>query len=312
MKKAFVLWMSFILSILLVFPVLAGTMDLARADGSDLDALEAEVEKGRRIFDQTQTLSSRQAEELQRRLSSLEKKYGQTFAIILVSDQAYGDDLERYCDEVYSGADFDDENNGNGVLLVLDLGEKSRGVQIYAKDGAVRYVTDAARDKVFDSYQGGMMPLLSSGSYYDALILYTDFLDALYARGVQQDQYNYDAETGKVDQAYPKRSFKFWYFIVAAVIAGISAWIPVSSVKKQYALVLEKKQAAAVNLAYRATATLALTGAADAVIGRHVAHIPIPRTGSGGGSNGPSLGGGQSTTHSSVGGGSYSSGGRKF
>lgn len=312
MKKTVSILISLLLSLFLVFPVLADPMDLARADSGDLAALAEEVKAGQRIFDQTGTLTGQQMSELQNRLSSLEKKYGQGFAIILVNDQAYGADLQKYCDEVYSGADLGDAYDGNGVLLVLDLGQTSRGVQIYAKDGARRYVTDVAIDQAFDEYDGGMMSLLGAGNYYEALILYTDFLDALYAQGVQQNQYNYNAETGEIDYAYPRRSVKLWHVIVAAVIAGIAAWIPVNNVKKQYALALEKKQAAAVNLAYRATATLAMAGVADAVINKRVVHIPIPRSDSGSSGGGPSLGGGQSTGHSSVGGGSFTSGGRKF
>lgn len=312
MKKTLTIFISLLLSLFLIFPVLADSMDLARAGSGDLEALAEEIKSGRRVFDQTGTLTGQQAEELQNRLSSLEKKYGQAFAIILVSGQAYGNDLQAYCDEVYSGADIGEEYDSNGVLLVLDLGEASRGVQIYAKDGARRYVTDVAIDQAFDSFDGGMMSLLGAGKYYEALILYTDFLDALYAQGVQQNQYNYNAETGETDYAYPRRTFKLWYFIVAAVIAGIVAYIPVYNVKKQYALALEKKQAAAVNLAYRATATLAMAGVAGTVIGKHVVHIPIPRQEPGSTGGGPSLGGGQSTGHSSVGGGSFTSGGRKF
>ena len=292
MKKTAAVIISFLLSLLLTFPALAGTMDLARADREDLRELKVCAEEGQRLFDQAGVLTEQERTDIQGRLLSLEQMYGQGMIILLVKNQELAPTLERYCDEVYS-ASFTELYGGDGILLVKDYGDEAHyGTYIYAKNGAERYITDRAVDQLFDRYQGGISILLKNGRNYEALCLYTDFLEALYRQ-----------------QTPGKNRVKLWQVIAAAAAAAVSGLIAVVRVKRQYALVQEKRQAANVNLAYRTTAAFTMSQAADALVSRRVVHVPIPRQESGGG--GPALGGGHATTHTSVGGGTYSGGGRK-
>lgn len=315
MKKVFISFLSLLLVLLSAVPVLAGEADLARAGSADMEAFAAEAADGKHLFDSIGVLTAGEQEGLEKELQQLENRSGQSAAIVIVENNQISEDLERYADHLYQYGGLGKGSDRDGVLVVLDLGDDAhRGVQIYAQGGAMRYFTDRAIDQILYDYDGsGMLGPLKNGEWHKALERFTNAAEDLYAQGIQEDQYNYNAATGEKDYYYKKnRTFKVWYFIVALLAGGLAGFIPMQSVKSRYAMKREKRQAERTNLAYRAASSFAFAPAGDALIGEHTVHVPIPRPQSSSGSGRSGFGGGSSTMRSSGGGGFHTSGGAKF
>jgi len=314
MKKKVSVILGLFMALCFALTAFADDFDLAKAGSGDMAKFREEIADGGRLFDQSGVLSEAEADALEGRLEDFEKTYGQMPVIVIVKDQNVSDDLEVYADKIYTEGKLGTGADKDGILLVLEMGEEGpTGVQIYAQNGAMRYVTDRAIDQIYDEYDGGIYAPLKDGDYYQAFLTYTEALDALYRQGVQAGQYNYDPETGEKDYYKAPRRIKLWHVVLALVIAGISAYLPVASTKRKYAMTAEKHQAQYVNMAYRAAAVFTFAGAADALINTRTVHIPIPRQDSDrGGGGGSVFGGGQSTMRPSGGGGHHTSGGRKF
>jgi len=314
MKKKVSVILGLVIAMCFTLTASADVFDLAKAGSADMAKFREEIADGERLFDQSGVLSESEANALEDRLEDFEKTYGQMPVIVIVKNQNISDDLEVYADKIYTEGKLGTGADRDGILLVLEMGDEGpTGVHIYAQNGAMRYVTDRAIDQIYDEYDGGIYTSLKDGNYYQAFLTYTEALDALYRQGVQEGQYNYDPQTGKKDYYKAPHRIKLWHVILALLIAGISAYLPVASTKRKYAMTAEKNQARYVNMAYRAAAVFTFAGAADALINTRTVHIPIPRQDPGrGGGSGPDFGGGQSTMRSSGGGGHHTSGGRKF
>jgi len=314
MKKILTAVLCLCMTVFFAAAAYADEFDLSKAGSGDMAEFREEIADGERLFDQAGVLSESESDDLEDRLHAFEKEYGMMPVIVIVKNQNVSDDLEVYADKIYTEGKLGTGAGRDGVLLVLEMGDEGpTGVRIYAQSGAMRYVTDRAIDQIYDEYDGGIYQPLKNGDYYQAFLTYTEALGALYRQGVQEGQYNYDPETGEKDYYKVPRRIRLWHVILALLIAGVSAWLPVASTKRKYAMTAEKHQAQYVNMAYRATAAFAYAGAADALINKRTVHIPIPRQdpdrSSGGGSG---FGGGQSTMRASGGGGHHTSGGRHF
>lgn len=276
------------------------------------------ISQGVRIFDAADLITDGEEKTLQESLEKFEGRYGQPALIVTsaaLSGDASDNEMDAYADGIWAASGLKD-----GSILVVDMG--CRNAYIQGQNEAARYFTDSAINQIFDTYNGGIWTLIGEGNFAGAFERYVGSINDLYARGVQQDQVNYDTVTGETDPYYQpeKKPFiRLWQLILSLISAAGISFAPVSRVKKQYAMEAEKKLAQSVSKAYRANSGFSYGAApAAALIDRNVKRVLIPRAQisdqdkNQGGMGGQMFGGGQSTIRPSSGGGGHTGGGRKF
>ncbi len=283
----------------------------AREAGSEIESL---YNQGVHVFDTAGLLTDDETAALEEKLAAVEAEAGFTVAVF-TSDGGNSEatSAEDYADMIYYYGELGTDEDKDGVILVIDM--YAREVYIYTQGIATRYITDSMRNYIYDEQDGGLYGRLSDGDYAGACDIFADGVQEAYQGGISSDQQNYDVNTGKYD-SYTKKSISLFEIIVSAIISFICAWIPISSIKRKYAMKSEKKQAQGFNMAYRADATYAFTAATGAaaaakLLSKNVTSIPIPRptnTGGGGGSHG----GGISSGSVGRGGSFHGGGGRSF
>lgn len=311
MKKIITLCITLSLMLAMSFAAFAGNVPFM-----DDASFKDYVAQGVRIFDAADLLSQEEETEIQGKLQQLEASYGQPALIVTSTALAESDSedaMDAYADGLMAAAGITD-----GSILVVDMGYG--GAWIAGEGEAMRYFTDRAIEQINDSYNGGIYERMREGDFAGAFRRYTDAVNDLYAQGVQQNQYNYNTQTGEVDPAYPEEKKPFlrlWQIVVSLLGSAGIAIAPVKNVKSQYAMEAEKRLAEGVSKAYRATANYSYAAApAATLVNKQVkrtfipaAQAPDPTKNAGGG---PAFGGGQSTMRPSEGGGNHTGGGHKF
>lgn len=292
--------------------------DLTVFDNASQAAFAESVKSGKRLFDMPGYLDDDKAADVEQRLKNITAKYGQDAAVVMVYGRPAGMDMEAYADQLYDKGGFGTDADRSGSLLVIDYLEGK--YHIYAQGAAMRYFTDKAIREIGTTQNGGIEGYLNNWQDYEALCSYTKSVDQLYAQGIQQDQANYNPETGEYDPAYPQQKkpfIKLWQVVVSLLISLLAGYLPIRSIKKQYAMEAEKKAAQSLSIAYRMTAAFVYSQLVqDRMLDKRVTRrvIPRPMVTSGGKTpgSGPSFGGGTSTMHHSSGGGFHTSGGGSF
>ena len=294
----------------------AAGFDLAVLDSVSQGKFAEAVKGGRRLFDMPGYLDDDKAADIEARLKNITAKYGQDAAVVMTYGRPSGMDMETYADKLYYAGGFGSGTDRSGSLLVIDYynGE----YRVYAQGEAMRYFTDKAISDITKTRNGGIETPLTNYNDYEALVTYTQNVSDLYAQGIQQNQYNYDPETGEKDYAYAqeKKPFiKLWQVIVSLIASLIIGYLPIRNIKKQYAMEAEKKAAQSLSVAYRMAAVYAFSQLSqDRMLDRKVTRrvVAAPTNNNGQNTGGPSFGGGQSTMHHSYGGGFHTSGGGSF
>lgn len=256
-----------------------------------------------RVFDQAGLFSEDETAELE---SEIERLRGQMNmdVVLVTADYAGGKTAEEYADDFYDEGGFGSGKDASGVLFLIDM--DNRELYISTCGAMIRFLTDERIDSMLDRAIGDV----ASGAYGSAAEQLLADMEYWYRKGIPGGQYNYDAETGTVSRY---RSIR-WYEALAAVIAAaVCAGGACLSVKQEYAMKRQRRQASNYMLAYRANARFALQDPRDVIINSFVTQRIIPRTTSGG-SRGGGRGGssGRSTTHRSSSGRSHGGGGRRF
>ena len=330
MKKITAITISALMIIAFAFASFAetsgGISDALRQEADSVNIAEdarnagPEIEKlysqGVHVFDTAGLLTYDEKASLEERLTALEEEAGFT-AAVFTSDEgdSEAESVEDYADMIYYYGGLGAGEDKDGVIMVIDM--YARDVYIYTHGIATRYITDSMINYIYDELDGGLYNRLVDGDYAEACAIFADGVSEGYQGGISSDQQNYDVNTGKYDP-YVRKSISIFEIIVSAIISFICALIPISSIKRKYAMKSEKNQAKNFNMAYRADAVYAFTAATGAaaaakLLSKNVTSIPIPRptnTGSGGG--GGSHGGGISSGSVGRGGSFHGGGGRSF
>ena len=254
----------------------------------------------RRLYDFAGLLSEEDNAAVEQELAQVSEKIGMD-VIVLTSANKGGKTLREYADDFYDEGGFGTGKERSGIVILIDM--EDRTVYMSTCGKAIDYYND---DRIYAITDGDdqLYDYLAAGNYRKAVERIAANAVYYYERGVDPRQYTYDEETGQI-RRYKK--ITVFEMIVSLLIAIVPAWLYTRSIKNQYEMKSEKRQAEAFKLAYRVAAAFAFAVATDDLIDHHVTRTRIvsDMNGSGGSPTGHA---GRSTIHMS-GGGTFHGGG---
>lgn len=250
-----------------------------------LDALESYV------YDNAGLMSQDEISDLEMQIADMKEKTNwNIFAV--TTDYAEGKSSMAYADDFY---DERTDEDSDGILVLIDM--DNREIYISTCGKAIRYLTDARIERILDD---GFY-YVSNGDYASCLSAMLSTAEYYYDAGIQENQYNYDVETGAVSEYRVLTWMEVVPVIFLSVIVGLAIFF---GVKRSY-----KMKGRRYEYPYMKYGKLDLTEHEDRFIRQHTTHQRIQTESSSGGGRSSS---GRSSTHSSSSGRSHGGGGRKF
>ena len=272
--------MKKLISILLVFLLLASLCVCAAADSSDIPL----------VVDNAGVLYSDEITILTEKAQSLQDTYDMDVVILVVTDLD-GKSAQDYADDYYDYNGYGIGDDYSGMLLLIAT--ESRDWWISTCGEAIYVLTDYGRESIFSDFSG----YLSVNDYYHAFETYLDclpeYFDAYYSGEPIDNAGNYEDESFGI----------FEILIYLAVGCGISG-IVVGIMSAQ--MNTKRPQNSARN--YLNQNTYRLHGHSDMFLYSNVTKVRRESSSS----SSSSSGGGGSSTHSSSSGRSHGGGGGKF
>ncbi len=247
------------------------------------------------VTDEADILSDTEERDLSSRVEELEMSV--SWDIILLSiDNAEGKDAQQYAEEWFDTYTTSDD----GVICMIDTDNSEMVIRTFGE--AIHYLTDARLEAIFDEAYFYAQDGDFAGVFESMLKGINDGLQ----RGIPDDQYVYDVDTGKVIERYsePNRITVF-EVILAIVVALAAGGITIGVIIGKYRLKWGGYQ-----YSYRENGTVELTQKNDRFVNQIVTHRRIPHNNSGGAGN--RSGGSRSTTRIGAGGRRSGGGSRKF
>lgn len=246
-----------------------------------------------RITDQADILTQREEEKLAIQMEEMETPIDWDILLVSTSDT-------QGMDAVVYGETWVEEHGAgeNGVICLIDM--DNRELVISAFGDAIYYLTDARKEEILDeAYEEA-----SRGAYCRAFEAMVEGIRQAYWRGIPDDQYTYDEDTGEIVWYRERKGISRWDVLVAAVAALLAGGAVFAAVVGKYRLKWGGYQ-----YSWRENGSVSLTEKEDSFVNQVVTHRRIPRSSSKGGSG---KGSGRSTVHTGAGGRKFSSSRRKF
>ena len=245
------------------------------------------------VYDEAGLLTEEERVALSEQVNVLREKTGwDIFAVTI--DNANGKSSMAYADDLYDAQTAEDSN---GVLALIDM--DNREIYLSTCGEAIRYLEDARIDAILDD----AFSYVVDGDYAGCLSTMISGVEYYYEKGIHEDQYNYDVETGAVSQY---RTLTWMEVVpVALVSAGVGIAI-YCIVMNRYSL---KGSTRNDSYPYTRYGNVDLTDTEDRFVHQTITHHVI-QTNNGGSSGGG--GGHRSSVHHSSGGRSHGGGGRSF
>ena len=271
------------------------TAELSASEAADVtgtEVVENNEKKVVEVFDYAGLLSESEVADLEMQIADMKEKTNwDIFAV--TTDYTEGKSSMAYADDFYDEYTAEDSD---GILVLIDMDNREIYVSTCGK--AIRYLTDARIERVLDD---GFY-YVSNGDYAACLSAMLSTAEYYYDAGIQENQYNYDVETGAVSEYRVLTWMEVVPVFLLAVIVGLAIFF---GVKRSYSM-----KGGRYEYPYMKYGKLDLTAHEDRFIRQHTTHHRI-QTDSGG-SGGHRSSGGRSSTHRSSSGRSHGGGGRKF
>jgi len=275
------MWKKLMISVLLCWMLAVPTL---------VGAIENEISESH-VYDYAGLLSVDEISALDEQIDSMVKKTDWDIFAVTTYD-AEGKSSMAYADDFYDERTAEDSD---GILVLIDMDNREIYASTYGK--AIRYLTDMRIERILDD---GFY-YVSDGEYASCLSAMLEGAEYYYDAGIQEDQYNYDIETGAVSEY---RSLT-WMEVVPVFLLAIGVGIAIYAiVVKSYSM-----KGGRYDYPYMKYGKLDLIEHEDHFIRQNITHQRI-QTNSGGGSSRSSSG--RSSTHRSSSGRSHGGGGRKF
>lgn len=267
-------------------------------------AMAASGEPAARVFDEAGLFTTGKAHRLEEQIAALREQMNMDLVLVTVAD-AEGKTSEEYADGYYEAGGFGVGRDHSGALILVDM--DNRQLWVSTEGAMIRFLTDSRIDSMMDD----AIPYMQQGNYAEAAAQMLSDVQAYYIKGIPGGQYNYDRENGTVSRYH---SIRWWEALLAFGVAAACGGGACLSVKKDYAMEQEQRQAANYHMQYRANARFDYRTQNDALVDQFVVQNLIARAARGGGFGGSAGGGGggRSTTHTSGGGRTHGGGGRGF
>ena len=257
------------------------------------------AEDRQRVYDFANLLSEEDRQAVEKEIAAAVDKIGMDYVIVTIADK-HGKTMREFADDFYDEGEFGLGNKQSGVLILIDMEERT--VYMSTCGDAINYYND---DRIYTMTDGDdqLYDYLSEGNYRRAMERTIAQAIVFYEAGIDAKQFTYNEETGEIVR-YKKLTII--EIILSVLVAVIPAALYVSSIKKQYLMKNEKKQAEGFKLAYRVASAFAFAVVTDNLIDHHVSRIRLSSgvNVSSGGSHS-----GMSTIHTSGGGMMHGGGG---
>lgn len=237
-----------------------------------------------------------EVEDLTGQVNELEKSVKWDIMVVTTED-ADGMSATEYAEEWF------DKNTtmDNGVICLIDMDNRELVIRTFGQ--AIYYLTDDRVDKILDE----AFDKVSGGDYHAACTVMLKGVKEAYQRGIPDDQYTYDENTGEIIDYYTGPMQLTIGEIVFAVLAALAAGgIVMAVVTATYRTKWHSYQ-----YSYRENSHVELEKQEDSFVNQVVTHRRIPKQDVSQSSK-SSGGGSRSTTHVGAGGRRSGGGSRKF
>lgn len=247
------------------------------------------------VYDDAGLFLQGEMAELETAADELRDRHHMNF-VIVTTDDAGGKSSREYADDFYMDNGYYDNGERGGITLLIDM--DNREVYVSTAGDMLYYVTDKKVEEILDEGYG----YVADGDYAKAMAGMLERVDDIIEGGIQNGQYIYDEETGKIIRY---RSLTVMDILLAVLAALLLAGGACFGIYRKYSFV-EKYQ-----YSINQNANMKLQNRSDHLVNQFVTKRRIPRNPPSGG-NGHSSSSGRTTVHRSSGGGSFGGGGRKF
>lgn len=245
------------------------------------------------VVDEAGLFDSSQLKKLATQAEELELSSNWDIMVLTVAD-AQGRSAEQVAEQWV-------DNNiqaESGVLCLIDM--DNRELYLMPVEDANYYLTDQRIEEILDkAYYDA-----TDGAYYEAMKSMLDGIGDAYQRGIPDNQYTYDEETGEITPYKEKKRLEIWEILLAAAAGLAAGGATVGTIVGKYRLKWGGYQ-----YSCRENGQVQLAVNRDTFVNQIVTHRRIPKQTSGGSSGGSS---GRSTVRTSAGGRKVGGSGRKF
>lgn len=253
-----------------------------------------------RLFDNAGLFTAEQTAELSNHIEQAVQETELDIAVVTTED-ADGKTSQEYADDFYDSRNLGNGKAYSGYLFLIDM--DNREICISTSGLAIDLLTDDRIESILDAAYEEMV----LGNYEAAAAAFLDESVFYINQGIEEGQYRYDVETGKIIRPIS------WHIknLISGLVAGaVIAAIVCGVIASKYSAKFKNK-----TYSYRENGKLTLTCKEDIFINQAVTHRRIPRqtatSGSaGGGSRSSSAG--RSSVHHSGSGRTHGGGSRKF
>ena len=218
---------------------------------------------------------------------------------IVSTDDAGGRSAERYAEDFF----MDHYRIDNGVVFLIDM--DNRELFISTSGDAIYYLTDERLDSILDT----AYEYVSEERYADVFRAMINQTSEYYSRGIDEQQYTFDRDTGKIVYYREPKRISLLEGILAAAAGLLSALGLGGAVKSKYNMKSGKY-----SYSLAGNSDLRLSNRQDVFVRKFVSSRNIPKNppSSGGRSSGGYSRPHRSTIHTGSGGHTFGGRGRKF
>ena len=244
------------------------------------------------VYDEAGILSEEERATLLEQVNALREKTGWDIFAVTTAN-ANGKSSMEYADDFYDAQTADDSN---GVLALIDM--DNREIYLSTCGDAIRCLEDARIESILDD----AFSYVVDGDYAGCLSVMLSGVEYYYEKGIHEDQYNYDVETGAVSE------YRTLTWMEVVPVALLSAGVGIAIyciVVHRYSL---KGSTRNDSYPYTRYGQVNLIDTEDRFVHQTITHHVI-QTNNGGSSGGS---GHRSSVHHSSGGRSHGGGGRSF
>lgn len=246
------------------------------------------------VTDAAGLFSASEAEDITGQVNELEKSVKWDIMVVTTAD-AESMSATEYAEEWF------DRNTtmDNGVICLIDMDNRELVIRSFGQ--AIYYLTDDRVDKILDE----AFDKVSEGDYHAACTGMLTGVKEAYQRGIPDDQYTYDENTGEIIDYYTGPRQLTIGEVVFAVFAALAAGgIVMAIVAGTYRTKWRSYQ-----YSYRENSHVELEKQEDRFVNQVVTHRRIPKQDA---SQSSKSSGSRSTTHVGAGGRRSGGGSRKF
>lgn len=247
--------------------------------------------QGGRVFDDAGLLDAAQIADLESDIAVLEESIGGNLVVATTADAGGKTEVE-YADDYYINGGF----AADGALFLIDM--DNRQICISTSGEMIRYLDDARIEAILDVCYAAV----AQEDYYGAASAFIAEVEGYYGTGIEEDQYNYDTETGEISYYNSVSAGELLFAgavsIVVAVLVCLAVMAKYQLKFSQYRYPLQERS------------RFTLTRKEDIFLNEHTTSRRIESSSSNGGGGGG--GGSASSTHTSSSGSTHGGGSRSF